>query len=90
MQYYRNKLNKISSVKINPVILKEFNEFISKFPENKNRLSPSSIETLFKPNFASQKVLSTQGSEFDITALILNLINPVPNPRIYLEKKNNG
>jgi len=87
MQYYRNKLNKISSVKINPVILKEFNEFISKFPENKNKLSPSSIETLFKPNFASQKVLSTQGSEFDITALILNLINPVPNPRIYLEKK---
>ena len=86
-QYYRNKLNKITSVKINQNIIREFNEFITKFPENKNKLSPSSIESLFKPNYASQKVLSTQGSEFDITALILNLINPVPNPRIYLEKK---
>ena len=86
-QYYNNKLNRISSVQIAPNITKNFMNFSSVFLENKAKLSPSSIETLFKPNYATQKVLSTQGSEFDITALILHLVNPLPNPRIYLEKK---
>ena len=44
---------------------------------------------IFKFNFATQKVLSTQGSEFNITALIFHLLNPSPNPRIYLQKKTN-
>ena len=87
IQYYKNKLNKIANVEVDTNIIRRLNTFISKFPINKNKLSPGSIETLFKPNYASQKVLSTQGSEFDITALILHLINPLPNPRIYLEKK---
>ena len=86
-QYYKNKLNKIAFVKVAQNISGNLKTFISKFPENKNKLSPSSIETLFKPNYATKKVLSTQGSEFDITALILNLINPMPNPKIYLERK---
>ena len=86
-QYYKNKLNKIASVKVAQNISGNLKTFISKFPENKNKLSPNLIETLFKPNFATKKVLSTQGSEFDITALILNLINPMPNPKIYLERK---
>ena len=74
------KTDKISIIKINQNILKNFNEFVSKFSENKTNHLP-------KPNFASQKDLSTKDSEFDINALILNLINPVSNTRIYLEKK---
>lgn len=45
------------------------------------------METIFRPNKASQTVLSNTGSDIDITALILNIINPVPDPMIYLEEK---
>ena len=45
--------------------------------ESKYKLGPNAIETTFKCNYATQKVLSTQGSEFDITALIFHLINPL-------------
>ncbi len=55
--------------------------------DSKYKLGPNAIETTFKCNYATQKVLSTQGSEFDITALIFHLIKPSPNPRIYLQKK---
>ena len=77
---FTTKTDKILVKKIIPNILKNFNEFVSKFSENK-------INYLIKPNFASQKDLSTKDSEFDINALILNLINPVSNTRIYLKKK---
>lgn len=47
----------------------------------------STLETIFRPNKASQTVLSNTGSDIDITALILSIINPVPDPMIYLEEK---
>ena len=87
-QYYKNKLNKIITCDINSYIQNDFTQFIgNKFIENRRKINFSYLETIFKPNKASQKILSTTGTEFDITALILNLINPVPEPMIYLEEK---
>ncbi len=47
---FTTKTDKISIIKINQNILKNFNEFVSKFSENK-------IKYLLKPNFVSQKDL---------------------------------
>ena len=88
-KYYKNYFGKIMKVDINPNIREKLNQLISYMKENKKKLGPYSIESVFKFNFATQKVLSTQGSEFDITALIFHLLNPSPNPRIYLQKKTN-
>ena len=75
-------------VNINSYIQNEFISFIgNNFIENRRKINSYYLETIFKPNKASQKILSTTGTELDITALILNLINPVPEPMIYLEEK---
>ena len=37
------------------------------------------LETIFKPNKTSQKILSATRTELDITVLILNLIIPFLN-----------
>lgn len=60
---------------------------LKKFTENRMKINQSTLETIFRPNKASQTVLSNKGSDIDITALILNIINPVPDPMIYLEEK---
>ena len=87
-QHYKNKLNKIITCNINSYIQNEFISFIgNNFIENRRKINSYYLEAIFKPNKASQKVLSTTGTELDITALILNLINPVPEPMIYLEEK---
>ena len=65
------------------------------FPENnffKILLNNSSqdktlIESIFYPNKATQKILSTKGTEIDIMALILYTLQPVQEPMIYLENK---
>lgn len=45
------------------------------------------IESIFYPNKATQKILSTKGTEIDIMALILYTLQPVQEPMIYLEDK---
>lgn len=61
-------------------------EFVKEFLINRRNIDQSSLETLFKPNKANQYLLSTTGTDFDIIALVLYLINPTPEPMIYLEQ----
>ena len=85
---YRNQLMKVSSCHVDDKLKKDdVATFLKGFIENRRKLNQATLETIFKPNKASQTVLSTTGTDFDITALILNLINPVPDPLIYLEEK---
>ena len=88
-KHYRKYIGKISQINVDKKTKLKLKEIVSKMKENKNKLGVGAIENTFKCNFATQNVLSTQESEFDITALILNLINLSPNPRIYLQKKIN-
>ena len=45
------------------------------------------IESIFYPNKATHKQLSTKGTEIDILALILYTMQPLQEPMIYLENK---
>ena len=85
---YKNKLSKIVKYEIkDDKIKKDIHSYAKKYIENRSKLNKAKIEAIFKPNKPSQKVLSTTGTEFDIPALIMNLINPSPDPMIYLEEK---
>ena len=85
---YKNKLSKIVKYDIKDDKIKtEIHSYAKKYIENRSKLNKAKIEAIFKPNKPSQKVLSTTGTEFDIPALIMNLINPSPDPMIYLEEK---
>ena len=85
---YKNKLSKIVNYNIKDNTIKsDIHSYVKKYLENRSKLNKAKIEAIFKPNKPSQKVLSTTGTEFDIPALIMNLINPSPEPMIYLEEK---
>jgi hypothetical protein len=86
---YKNKLSKLVKYdfKEEKVKKSDIHSYAKKFIENRAKLNKAKIEAIFKPNKPSQKVLSTTGTEFDIPALIMNLINPSPDPMIYLEEK---
>ena len=85
---YKNKLSKIIKYDIKDDKIKaEIHSYAKKYIENRSKLNKAKIEAIFKPNKPSQKVLSNTGTEFDIPALIMNLINPSPDPMIYLEEK---
>jgi len=45
------------------------------------------IDSIFYPNKATQKQLSSKGTEIDIMALILYTLQPLQEPMIYLENK---
>ena len=45
------------------------------------------MESIFNPNKATQKQLSSKGTEIDIMALILYTLYPVQEPMIYLEER---
>ena len=85
--HYRNKTEKITNSSPEHQIKESFEQFIHRTVNLKKNSYRPLLETIFKPNKASQTVLSSVGTDFDITALILNLINPVPDPLIYLEEK---
>ena len=53
----------------------------------KTYLDKTLIESIFYPNKATQKQLSTKGTEIDIMSLILWTIHPIQEPMIYLEDK---
>ena len=65
----------------------DLKELVKVYLQKKKEINLMSLESIYKPNKASQYVLSSTGTDFDITALVLNLINPVPEPLIYLEEK---
>ena len=91
----QKRLNKKNLIKSNMEF--DLNNKIKKknIPEIKNHISKilkfhqdkSLIESVFYPNKATQKKLSTKGSEIDILSLILYTICPVQEPMIYLEDK---
>ena len=88
VNYFKNKLSKITEYEIKDEKIKaDIHSYTKKFIESRAKLNKAKIEAIFKPNKPSQKVLSTTGTEFDIPALIMNLINPSPDPMIYLEEK---
>ncbi len=69
---------------------KEFKNFIHKeFFKNYSEdiYTRKLIEYIFVPNKASQKVLSTSGSEIDINAFFLHYLSKDPEPLFYLEEK---
>ena len=67
---------------------KEINEVKSHTSQIlKTYLDKTLIESIFYPNKATQKQLSTKGTEIDIMSLILWTIHPIQEPMIYLEDK---
>lgn len=88
-QFY-NELNRIPACKVNNSLKKKYPIFIREFIQNGKNVIGKYLERIFQPNKVSQTILSSLGTDIDITALILNLINPVPDPKIYLEKKKRG
>ena len=54
-----------------------------------NNYSPDRtlIDSIFYPNKATRKQLSTKGTEIDIEALILYTLTPAQEPKFYLEDK---
>ena len=84
----RENLGKILNTPLKEEInITNLKELIKEYTKNKKEINLISLESIYKPNKASQYVLSSTGTDFDITALVLNLINPVPEPLIYLEEK---
>ena len=87
------KINRENFGKLLKISLKEdkvkdmVKEVIKSYLKSKQKINLISLESIYKPNKASQYVLSSTGTDFEITALVLNLINPVPEPLIYLEEK---
>ena len=84
---YKNKLNKIIPYKFDESLKSILYKYVRKFILNSSLLNQSKLETIYKPNKPSQKVLSSTGTEFDIPSLILYLLAPTAEPMIYLEEK---
>ena len=81
---YRNKTNKISTYNYQKIVSENI---IENRLLNKRTVDQYAIETIFNPNKASQTILSSTGSNIDITALVLNSLDPHPDPLIFLEEK---
>jgi hypothetical protein len=87
-------LGSILNVK-NPIKNDIYKDFMKTFKISKERINLSSLEMIFKPNLATQTILTDVGTHIDVNELIKYFLNPTPNPRIYRELgdgfiKNNG
>ena len=51
----------------------------------KELINLSNMEIIFKPNLPTQPRLTNEGTHIEITELIKNFLNPVPDPMIYVE-----
>lgn len=69
---------------INPVKI-DISDFMKTFKIPKERINLSSLEMIFKPNLATQTILTDVGTHIDVNELIKYFLNPSPNPRIYRE-----
>ena len=84
---FKNNLHQMAK-KINNNIDESENNVINfahKFLSIRTNLNRGILEEIFKPNKANLTVLSNTGTEIDINELILFLLNPVPDPMIYLQ-----
>ena len=80
--YSENKVIKeFKKIKVDKNIKNEF------FLKNEN-LNNYLNEYIFPYNKGMRKELSSIGTELDIIAFIINSINPMPNPKIFLEEKD--
>ena len=86
MSFDKNKLGQICQGKVNKFIEKRFRELIENFIIKQSDIDKMSLEKIFKKNKASQKVLSTSGSEIDIVSLIISILNKEPRPKIFWEE----
>ena len=84
---FKNNLHQMAKIINSGISVHENNivNFVHKFLSIRTNLNRGILEEIFKPNKANLKVLSNVGTEIDIMALILYLINPVPEPMIYLQ-----
>ena len=82
----KNKLGQICRGNVNQIIEKRFKELIDIFIIKQSDIDKMSLEKIFKKNKASQKVLSTSGSEIDIVSLIISILNKEPRPKIFWEE----
>ena len=73
-------------MKLMKKIKKNYNKLIDDFILKNNEIDKISLEKVFKKNKASQKVLSTTGSEIDIVSLIISILNEETRPKIFLEE----
>ena len=70
---------------INNDIKNKFKNFIRNFKIRKEKINLSLLELIFKPNLATQTILTDVGTHIDVNELIKYFLNPTPNPRIYRE-----
>ena len=66
--------------------MNEYKKLIDDFIIKYTEIDKISLEKIFKKNKASQKVLSTSGSEIDIVSLIISILNKEPRPKIFWEE----
>ena len=59
--------------------------FMKLFKIKKEKINLSLLELIFKPNLATQSILTDVGTHIDVNELIKYFLNPTPNPRIYRE-----
>ena len=80
----KNKLKRYSKCNIK---VKE--KYINELFKNKNKIYKNdiSLEIIFEPNKATQKILSSSGLDIDINELLLFLVDPLSEPIIFLEEK---
>ena len=69
----------------NPIKNDILKDFMKTFKISKERINLSSLEMIFKPNLATQTILTDVGTHIDVNELIKYFLNPTPNPRIYRE-----
>ena len=81
-----NKLGNICKGVVENQIRDKYNIFIDNFIIKYNEIDKMSLEKIFKKNKASQKVLSTSGSEIDIVSFIISILNKEPRPKIFWEE----
>ena len=86
IKFDKNNLCKICQGKVNEKIKKNYNKLIDDFILKNNEIDKISLEKVFKKNKASQKVLSTTGSEIDIVSLIISILNKETRPKIFWEE----
>ena len=84
--FEKNKIGQICQGAVDKNIEKKFKDFVDNFIIKYNEIDRMSLEKIFKKNKASQKVLSTTGSEIDIISLVISILNREPRPKIFWEE----
>ena len=86
INFDKNNLGKICQGEVDEQIKNNYNKLIDSFILKNSEIDKISLEKIFKKNKASQKILSTTGSEIDIVSLIISILNKEPRPKIFWEE----